>query len=807
MSTLGAALLAGVTLATMVAPAANAASAPAAPSASEKSDSAFKAVLPAGNGYVAIDAASGRWIEYSTEASARAAAVTFRALPLDGDNIQLQVTEGNLQGSCLVASDYFTSGGASYFIAPLGQCSSSTSHFKLDASGRLSSFTGRYLTTKIDKLRHALFLDWSGNAAKFEGLNAFTGSVSSTSIAGKSADLTGFARPNSDVIINGTALARADSTGTWSFSVNGLSIGDNSIQIENWLDGAKVGEISVIASLKVTALTATASSTPVNDDRVTISGTGEHGAVIVIKNAEGVVVGTSAADAATGRFQTTVNAPNEGGSHTFIAEQSIGGTAAGSVQVSFDYGTALSVTSPADELVVPAGPVTFSGRGTAAGSITIREEGKPGVLAAATVLANGNWVAPSFSVDGSEHTFTVTQLSKGNNTTTAKVTLNPGASNVRDLVVATPVDGGTVPSTGGRITVTGTGQPGSDVSITASNGRLAGTGKVAADGTFSFPAVFNSVFYNATVKQVAPTGQTQSKSIGFTVVASDGVNLPFSVTSPTTNGTVRSTNKMITVTGNGKAGAAVKITAANGRIAGQGVVGADGRYSFPAEFQALPYTATVTMTPAMGAAENITITNFTVVANEGVNLPFRVTAPVTNGTASSTNKMVTFTGEGKAGATIRIIAASNGRMAGQGVVGADGRFSVQAEFAALKYSAYVDMVPTAGAKETITVSDFTVVSTDGVNKPFRVTAPVSNGTAPSVDKMVTFRGEGTAGDTVKIIAASNGRLAGQGVVDQNGDFSVQAEFAALKYTAHVDMVTPSGMKETITVTDFQVTAQ
>lgn len=748
MSTLGAALLAGVTLATMVAPAANAATA-----ASADTKTSITAGQPTGQQVKLVAPSGGRIASLTTD----------NYDPNYGNgSVRFSTTHEDalaIAGSLLViARGHDIAGRAVFNLVDPAQ---PTNCLVLSSPGAII-----FRTSVCDDPQALLFQPQPGQIADSDPVHTTY--------------LT-------------AATTRVDSSGLPFFKTSRNS--ENAATFEG---------LNIVLPGDEKPFAADGAFTSTVTDRGVASGTGTVGATITVTDTAGKTVATATVGA-DGSFSTAIDAPNAGGDYNLNATQTVDGTTSAAIRVTLAYGAGVTIATPADGAAHTPGPVALTGAGTPGGRITITEG--TSTLGTATVAADGSWSATTSSLDAAEHVITVTQLSKGNNTTTAKVTLNPGASNVRDLVVATPVDGGTVPSTGGRITVTGTGQPGSDVSITASNGRLAGTGKVAADGTFSFPAVFNSVFYNATVKQVAPTGQTQSKSIGFTVVASDGVNLPFSVTSPTTNGTVRSTNKMITVTGNGKAGAAVKITAANGRIAGQGVVGADGRYSFPAEFQALPYTATVTMTPAMGAAENITITNFTVVANEGVNLPFRVTAPVTNGTASSTNKMVTFTGEGKAGATIRIIAASNGRMAGQGVVGADGRFSVQAEFAALKYSAYVDMVPTAGAKETITVSDFTVVSTDGVNKPFRVTAPVSNGTAPSVDKMVTFRGEGTAGDTVKIIAASNGRLAGQGVVDQNGDFSVQAEFAALKYTAHVDMVTPSGMKETITVTDFQVTAQ
>jgi len=204
-------------------------------------------------------------------------------------------------------------------------------------------------------------------------------------------------------------------------------------------------------------------------------------------------------------------------------------------------------------------------------------------------------------------------------------------------------------------------------------------------------------------------------------------------------------------------------------------------------------------------ARDATDDKITVEAADAINLPLTVTSPKNNSEVTTvSDKIITVTGTGKAGATVKITAA-NGRLAGQGTVDKTGHFSFPAEFAYTYYTATVDMIPISGAKESVTVTNFTVVP-DGIDKPFTVTAPQSNGTAPSVNKMVTFTGTGKAGEKINIIAASNGRLAGTGTVDRNGNFSVQAEFAALKYTAHVTMGT-GPQKQTTTVTDFTVTAQ
>jgi len=643
------------------------------------------------------------------------------------------------------------------------------------------------------------------------GIVVSTPSNSATVAAGAVA-MTGTGTPGGLVTVfdNGGSTpvgsATVTAAGTWSLTTSALHAGAHTLQVVQLSRGNNTTTSTVSVTAAPHALTAAGSFESDVTKEAVVSGVGEPGATVTAKDSGGKVV-ASGTITASGSYSLRIPSINFGGDlYTVYVSQAGDGIPANQTRVDLRYGAGVAISTPAAGASIEPGALAMTGTGTPGGSITVFDNSGTTAIGTTTVTASGSWSLSTSALASGSHRLEVKQLSKGNNQTTSTVTVS-AASAARDLTVSAPVNNGTIPSTKQMITVTGTGQPGAALEIRASNNRLAGTGTVAADGTYSFPALFNDTFYTATVTQTLPTGAKQSKTINFTVVATDGVNLPFSVTSPTTNGTVLSTNRMITVTGNGKAGAAVKITAANGRIAGVGTVGADGHYSFPAEFQALTYTATVTMTPKTGSAENITITNFTVVDSAGVTGPLVVTAPVSNGTAVSTNGLVTFTGTGKAGATVNIVAASNGRIAGTGTVSAQGTFSIQAEFAALKYTAYVEMKPANGAKETVTISNFTVSTSESANTPLRVSAPVSNGTAPSTNGMVTFTGTGIPGAAIAVLAASNGRVAGTGTVSAQGTFSVSAEFAALKYSAYVTMTPVNGTKQTVTITGFTVVAQ
>lgn len=173
--------------------------------------------------------------------------------------------------------------------------------------------------------------------------------------------------------------------------------------------------------------------------RVTVFGTGTRGSRIDIRpTACGGTVATAEVDRITGRWSTTVAAPNRGGDYDLTVQQTDAETAkVTSARVSVPYGDAVSITSPVAGAEPPAGPLHMTGNSTPRALLEVRDSARPGVVIGnVRADANGRWELDTAPLNVDRRTLTVTATGRGGNVTTAQVSVHP--------------DGGIYPPGGGR---------------------------------------------------------------------------------------------------------------------------------------------------------------------------------------------------------------------------------------------------------------------------------------------------------------------------------------------------------------------
>ncbi|MEK6312768.1 MAG: Ig-like domain-containing protein, partial [Curtobacterium sp.] len=312
---------------------------------------------------------------------------------------------------------------------------------------------------------------------QFVGLTAIAGAVDH---AGKSVLVGGNATKGAEIRRNGQAVA--NSNGQWSATVGGLQVGSNTLTFDQYVNGVyrDSRSVTVVVDPPAPTLTATGSFPDDRTQQARISGVAAKGATVVFRSG-GTIVGEVTANSADGSYVWDVPAPNVGGTKNYTVSQRVAGTESGNVGVPLDYGTAVSITSLEDGGDADSGRQPITGAGEDASSVTVSVNGTD--LPAITV-EGGRWSVEADLASG-ENTIVATQRSKGANTTTSTVTVNPGTGSVPAPTAA--VEFGDALTD--RARVTGTAEVGATVTVRsgAANGPVVGNPQVGADGRFSLP--------------------------------------------------------------------------------------------------------------------------------------------------------------------------------------------------------------------------------------------------------------------------------------------------------------------------------
>ncbi|GAB4442799.1 MAG: hypothetical protein Fur0044_39190 [Anaerolineae bacterium] len=279
--------------------------------------------------------------------------------------------------------------------------------------------------------------------------------------------------------------------------------------------------------------------------------------------------------------------------------------------------------------------------------------------------------------------------------------------------------------TAGEVTLTGTGEPGSEVEIVV-DGQVVGKTTVGSDGKWSFAADLpDPGEYQVGVQSVDVDGKTlaASEAVALTVTASVETSVaaatgtaaepaatteatateegaaPLEVTAPTLDQPGEVTAGEVTLTGTGEPGSDVEIVV-DGKVIGKTTIGRDGTWSFAADLpDAGEHEVSVQSVDADGkvlaASEAVALTVTAApaaVATEEAAAP-AATAEATTTTESTpsteaaaptldqpgqvTAGEVTLTGTGEPGSDVEIVV--DGQVVGKTTVGRDGTWSLVAD--------------------------------------------------------------------------------------------------------------------------------
>ncbi|GAB7528309.1 hypothetical protein PS3A_07170 [Pseudomonas sp. 3A(2025)] len=580
--------------------------------------------------------------------------------------------------------------------------------------------------------------------------------------------LTGTGQPgatvtvrNADGSLLGTAVVATD--GTFSLDLNSAQLNGETLSV---VQTDALGNSSPSASLTAADVTAPAapSNLLVSNDGLTLTGRGETGATVTVRAADGSVLG-SAIVAADGTFSITLGTVQVDGQILSVSQTDAAGNLSPTASTTAPDGVD-APTAPTG-LQLSADGLTLSGTGEAGATVTVRDA-NGAILGTAVVAADGTFSITLGAAQLNGEILTVVQ-SDADGT-------SPSASLTAPDVTAPNAPGNLLVSNDG-LTLTGTGEAGSTVTVRAADGSVLGSAIVAADGTFSI--TLGAAQVDGQILSVSQTDAAGNLSPTASTTAPDGVDAP---TAPTG---LQLSADGLTLSGTGEAGATVTVRDANGAILGTAVVAADGTFSITlGSAQLNGEILTVVQSDADGTSPSASLT-----APD-------VTAPNAPGNLLVSADGLTLTGSGEAGAIV-VVRDANGSVLGSALVAADGSFSITLGIAQLDGQT-LSVVQTDAAGNVSPVGS--AIAPDGVDVP---AAP--GGLQLSADGL-TLSGTGEAGATVTVRDA-NGAVLGSAVVAADGTFNITLNNAQLNgETISVVQTDAGGTSPSTSLTVADVTA-
>ncbi|WP_164905786.1 Ig-like domain-containing protein [Pediococcus acidilactici] len=577
----------------------------------------------------------------------------------------------------------------------------------------------------------------------------------------------------------GIELVTKDTTVTLNFDI-GQAVTDFDEKIDNAgdnytftealvedsdiIDWHIIGDYAGVASLNTSHLMPSRDelnpptvNQPVYDNATTLTGKGEPNAEIIITLPTGGTLSTYANE--NGDFSIAIPA-QPAGSEISVSQKVNGQT---SEVVKVPVQKAPEVIDKPSIDAPHAGSKYVTGTGIAGDTIQIYMPGVGGnediLLGTTTVGLDGKWTAQvsgQYNLIEGETIYAV-QI-KGNSRSDKAYTKVLEEIHV-DAPVINPIEEGDT-------VITGTGEPGDEVTVyfDDGSGTIIGTVTVQPDGTWTVDASHSRLVNGNIISAVQTKNNVTSDKYTVAVKAHEELNPPV-INDIMEGDTV--------ITGTGKPGATVTVTYDDGTPIGQPVkVNDDGTWSVNAshvnlkagdKIQAVQSDGDVVSDPA----------NQTVKAHEELN------PPVINDIMEGDTVI---TGTGKPGATVTVT-YDDGTPIGQPVkVNADGTWSVNASHVNLK----------AGDKIQAVQSDGDVVS-DPANQTVKareeLNPPVINDIMEG-DTVIT--GTGKPGATVTV-TYDDGTPIGQPVkVNDDGTWSVNASHVNLKAGDKIQAVQSDG---------------
>ncbi|WP_230482123.1 BapA/Bap/LapF family large adhesin [Sphingomonas sp. Leaf21] len=566
-------------------------------------------------------------------------------------------------------------------------------------------------------------------------------------VAGDGASVTGTGEVGATVTVRdaggavlGSALVAADG----SFTVP-LSVAQANGQALTLTQADAAGNVSPVAQAIAPDITApTGLTAAINGAGTLVTGAGEAGAIVTIRDTGGAVLGTATV-AANGSYAAILNPPQVNGQLLQATQADAAGNASAPAPV-----TAPDLTPPAAPVGLVSGDgTTLTGTGEAGATVTIRGVGGA-VIGSAVVAGDGSFTAPLSPAQANGQVVTLTQAD--------------AAGNISPIAQATAPDitapiGLTAAINGAGTVISGQGEAGATVTIRDAGGAVLGTATVAANGSYS--ALLTTPQINGQALAVTQADAAGNASTPAAVIAPDRTPPLAPIGTIAGDGT--------TLTGTGEPGATVTIRGAGGVTLGTALVASDGSF-------------TATLTPAQANGQVVTLTQADPAGNispTGQATAPDITAPIgLTAAINATGAIVT--GRGEVGATVTVRDAG-GAVIGTAVVAANGAYSVtlttpQANGQALTVS-QADVAGNASPPSPLLAPDIT--------PPAAPTALV-NGTG------TTVTGTGEAGATVRILDPQ-GVLVGTALVAADGSYSATLTTPqANGQTLSVTQVDPAG---------------
>ncbi|NQD58579.1 hypothetical protein HP546_24890, partial [Pseudomonas sp. CM25] len=458
-----------------------------------------------------------------------------------------------------------------------------------------------------------------------------------------------------------------------------------------------------------------------------LTGEGQSGSTITVRDADGNVLGTATV-AADGRFDVTLNtAQRNGESLTVDATDNLGNSAGPVDFTAPDTTPPQVVTTPA----IDDTGTTVTGNGEPGATVTVR--GPDGsALGSVVIDADGAFEMTLDPPQTNGQALTVEQRDPTGNLSAAVDLAAPDSE--------APAIPGALSLSGDGTTLTGTGEPGAQVTVTGTGGAVVGTATVQADGSFS--VAINPAQVNGQTLTVTQADSAGNPSPADTVTAPDlEAPLPAQGLGLNEEGTLLS--------GQGEAGSTVEVRNSAGDLLGTVVVDGDGTFQVP-------------IAPPQTNGETVSV----VLIDEGGNASPSTSFTADDNTAPTAPAGLTITaggnaiqGTGEAGSTVEVRNVA-GDLLGSVVVPAGGNFTV----------------PLAPAQLDGQVLEVTLTDAAGnVSDSTPVTAP--DITPPALPTEVAVSDDGTTvtGSAPGASTATVTDSAGNVVtvpVDPDGSFSV-----------------------------------
>ncbi|PVZ13589.1 MULTISPECIES: BapA/Bap/LapF family large adhesin [unclassified Pseudomonas] len=465
-------------------------------------------------------------------------------------------------------------------------------------------------------------------------------------------------------------------------------------------------------------------------DGLTLTGRGEIGATVNVRDAFGNLIGTAVVGS-DGRFQVSLSTAQLNGQSLQVNVTDAAGNTSADAQITAP-GSGAAVVASATDLAISGDGSLLSGRGQVGAQVRVYDAN--GVqVGTGTVGADGTFtlrLQPS-QLDGQ-----ALQVSLGDNL--GNVSAN---TQINSPDLTPPASPGSLALSADGLHLTGTSFPGFRILIRTASGRLIGQGRAGVDGRFDI--TLDSPQLNGQYLSISASDTAGNSSAPATLQAADS-------TAPGPVSDLLITPDGSSVSGQGEPGATVTITDANGALIGTGTVQPNGTFNVP-----------VTTPVAPGQAVNVSQQDPSGNASSPLTSPpASANTPEAPSGAASSADGTRVTGSAPAGATVQVIDAS-GNVIGTGTADGDGRFDITLTTPQIAGST-VDVVVVGSGNQT---SPAVPITTPDLTAPL---AP-SDVLVSANGSLVTGRGE--VGATVTVTGA-NGAVLGTAIVDPAGGFAV-----------------------------------